>query len=79
MTALRDSRLKLSKSIVHLGMSWTTISCTRQYDTFQEKAMKYLCMVFSDEKKLEALSASESQVLDDESLAHDFESDRAYW
>jgi hypothetical protein len=33
--------------------------------------MKYLCMVFYDEKKLEALSASEWQALDDESLAHD--------
>jgi hypothetical protein len=33
--------------------------------------MKYLCMVFYDEKKLEALSASESQALDDESLAND--------
>jgi hypothetical protein len=30
--------------------------------------MKYLCMVFFDEKKLEALSASELQALDDESL-----------
>jgi hypothetical protein len=33
--------------------------------------MKYLCMVFFDEKKLEALSSTESQILDDESLAHD--------
>lgn len=33
--------------------------------------MKYLCMVFYDEKKLEALSASESQALDDQSLAND--------
>ena len=33
--------------------------------------MKYLCMVLVDEKKLEALSASESQTLDDESLAYD--------
>jgi hypothetical protein len=33
--------------------------------------MKYLCMVFFDEKKLEALSSAESQALDDESLAHD--------
>jgi hypothetical protein len=33
--------------------------------------MKYLCMVFFDEKKLEALSESELQALDDESLAHD--------
>jgi hypothetical protein len=31
--------------------------------------MKYLYMVFFDEKKLEALSASELQALDDESLA----------
>jgi hypothetical protein len=33
--------------------------------------MKYLCMVFLDEKKLDALSETESQALDDESLAHD--------
>ncbi len=33
--------------------------------------MKYLCMVFCDEKKLNALSESESQALDDESLAYD--------
>jgi len=33
--------------------------------------MKYLCMVIVDEKKLKALSASDSQALDDESLAYD--------
>jgi hypothetical protein len=33
--------------------------------------MKYLCMVFLEEKKLNALSESESQALDDESLAYD--------
>ena len=33
--------------------------------------MKYLCMVFFDEKKLNALSKSELQALDDESLAYD--------
>src|SRR5262252_8168291 len=33
--------------------------------------MKYLCMVIVDEKKLEALSSSELQALDDESLAYD--------
>ena len=33
--------------------------------------MKYLCMVIVDEKKLHALSESELQALDDESLAHD--------
>jgi hypothetical protein len=33
--------------------------------------MKYLCMVFFDEKRLEALSSAESQALDDESLASD--------
>jgi hypothetical protein len=39
--------------------------------------MKYLCMVFFDEKKLEALSASELQALDVESLAyHDREGRR---
>jgi hypothetical protein len=33
--------------------------------------MKYLCMVFLDEKRLDALSETESQALDDESLAYD--------
>jgi hypothetical protein len=33
--------------------------------------MKYLCMVFFDEEKLNAMSASELQALDDESLAYD--------
>ncbi len=33
--------------------------------------MKYLCMAFFDEKRLGALSESESQALDDESLAYD--------
>ena len=33
--------------------------------------MKYLCMVCLDEKKLNALSKSELQTLDDESLAYD--------
>jgi hypothetical protein len=31
--------------------------------------MKYLCMVVVDEKKLNAMSKSESQALDDKSLA----------
>ncbi len=33
--------------------------------------MKYLCLVYVDEKKLEALSPAESQALDDESVGHD--------
>jgi hypothetical protein len=33
--------------------------------------MKYLCMVIVEEKKLKALSKSDSQALDDESLAYD--------
>lgn len=33
--------------------------------------MKYLCMVIIDEKKLHAMSESEAQALDDESLEHD--------
>jgi len=33
--------------------------------------MKYLCMVFLDEKNLDVLSESESQALIDESLAYD--------
>jgi hypothetical protein len=33
--------------------------------------MKYLCTVFFEETKLEALSSAESQALDDESLAYD--------
>ncbi|MBN9662739.1 MAG: YciI family protein [Acidobacteria bacterium] len=34
--------------------------------------MKFLCMVFVDEAKLDALSPQESQALDDISLAYDF-------
>jgi len=33
--------------------------------------VKYLCMVFLDEKKLRAMSPAESQRLDDESLSYD--------
>jgi len=33
--------------------------------------MKYLCLVYVDEKKMAALSSSESQGLDDDSLASD--------
>jgi hypothetical protein len=33
--------------------------------------MKFLCMVFCEESKLEALTPAELQELDDESLAHD--------
>jgi hypothetical protein len=33
--------------------------------------MKYLCMVIVDEKKLQALTESEAQALDDESLEYD--------
>jgi hypothetical protein len=35
--------------------------------------MKYLCLVYVDEKKLEALSSRESDALDDEALAYDEE------
>jgi len=33
--------------------------------------MKFLCVVFVDEKKMAKLSSSESQTLDDASIAHD--------
>ena len=33
--------------------------------------MKYLCMVIVDEKRLQAMTESEAQTLDDESLEHD--------
>jgi hypothetical protein len=36
-----------------------------------EERMKYLCMVFFDEKKLTALPGDQSKALDDESLAYD--------
>jgi len=36
-----------------------------------EKIMKYLCMVYIDEEKLDALSESELDALDGESLAYD--------
>jgi hypothetical protein len=35
------------------------------------EAMKYLCLVVLDEKKLDALSSKESEELNDESLAYD--------
>jgi hypothetical protein len=37
----------------------------------EENAMKYLCLVYVDEKKLEALSEQESQALTDEALEYD--------
>ena len=37
----------------------------------QEDVMKYLCLVIYDEKKLEAMSKSELEALDIESLAFD--------
>jgi hypothetical protein len=37
----------------------------------KEEALKYLCLVWVDEKKLESLSKAESQSLDDQSLAYD--------
>jgi len=33
--------------------------------------MKYLCMVIVDEKRLQAMSESEAQALDDDSLEYD--------
>jgi hypothetical protein len=36
-----------------------------------EESMKYLCMVIVDEKKLQALSETELQALEDESLDYD--------
>jgi hypothetical protein len=39
----------------------------------QEDTMKYLCMIFYDEKKLNALSKQEYQALVNESLAYDDE------
>lgn len=40
-------------------------------DPLREKTMKFLCLVFVDENKLESLSKTESQALDDDSLAYD--------
>jgi hypothetical protein len=37
----------------------------------RRRAMKYLCLVYIDEKKLEALSESERQALVDEALDYD--------
>jgi hypothetical protein len=39
--------------------------------SLEENAMKYLCLVFFDEKKLNALSEQESQALTDEALDYD--------
>jgi hypothetical protein len=41
-----------------------------EISTTREDEMKYLCMVFFDEKRLEALSKSESDALTAESLAY---------
>jgi hypothetical protein len=42
-------------------------------NTIQESAMKYLCLVYVEEKKLNALSKGESEALIEESLAYDDE------
>jgi hypothetical protein len=39
----------------------------------QEDAMKYLCMIYFDEKAIEGLSSSEQQALRDEAFAYDEE------
>jgi hypothetical protein len=39
--------------------------------TAEETAMKYVCLVYLEETKLNALSAAESDRLDDESLSYD--------
>src|ERR1700712_2219328 len=39
--------------------------------TLQEKIMKYLCLIFFDEKELEVLSQRESDALNAASLAYD--------
>jgi hypothetical protein len=43
----------------------------KQNKTSMGGKMKYLCMVIVDEKKLKAMSESDSQALDDISLAYD--------
>jgi hypothetical protein len=40
-------------------------------ETHRGETMKFLCMVFCEESKLEALTPTELQALDDESLAYD--------
>jgi hypothetical protein len=51
----------------------TTIWCPRQFDHAEEGKMKYLCMVYVDEKALDALTERDYDALTDESLAYDEE------
>jgi hypothetical protein len=47
------------------------MGCPPPFEAREERAVKYLCVVYIDERKLEALSESEMQALVDEALDYD--------
>jgi hypothetical protein len=57
------------EAVVDSGLPRTTIGCPST--TTKERAMNYLCLVYSEEKKLDDMSKSESDALIDEHLAYD--------
>jgi hypothetical protein len=69
--------MKLKKVIVirvlmvDLGSAERLSSVQSQCCTILGGAMKYLCLVYLEEKKLSGLSRSESETLIEESLAYD--------
>jgi hypothetical protein len=66
---IRQSRQQLAI----LGSPNRLSSVHSQCSTIKEGALKYLCLVYLEEKKLYALSKSESEALIEESLAYDDE------
>jgi hypothetical protein len=56
-----------------LGFPERLSSAHNQCSTIKEGTLKYLCLVYLEEKKLYGLSKSESEALIEESLAYDDE------
>jgi hypothetical protein len=56
-----------------LGSRERLSSVLRHCSTIKEGSLKYLCLVYLEEKKLYGLSKSESEALIEESLAYDDE------
>lgn len=56
---------------VDLGHRLTTASCRQLFHHDAGETMKYLCLVYQDEKQLEALPDSEYDVLMSDTLAYD--------
>jgi hypothetical protein len=51
------------RPVVEFELRRTTIWCHSSSTTIKEETMKYLCLVYIDEKKLDALSKSELDAL----------------